>query len=76
MMYVVSSDQCIEVTNDDDFIIGDINNDTLVNVVDIVILVNIVLYNEDYNIFGDLNEDGINNVIDIVTLVNIVLYSS
>ncbi|MAJ44089.1 MAG: arylsulfotransferase (ASST) [Candidatus Marinimicrobia bacterium] len=53
-------------------LLGDVNNDQLVNVVDIINIVNMVLIN-DYQVNADLNEDGQINVIDIVTLVNIIL---
>ena len=52
---------------------GDINNDNIINILDIVLLVNIVLDVQDANTCGDLNEDGIYNILDIVLMVNIVL---
>ena len=52
-------------------ILGDINNDDIVNVLDVVILVNIVLSGEqDPN--ADINQDGIINVLDVVTLINMI----
>ena len=51
---------------------GDINGDTLVNVQDVVLVVNLVLSNQ-YNDSADLNLDGIVNVLDIVQVVNIIL---
>ena len=51
---------------------GDINNDEIVNILDVVQVVNLVLSNE-YEELGDLNEDSIINVLDIVQLVNIIL---
>ena len=56
----------------DSYILGDINNDGIINVLDVVIIVNIVLSNE-YNELADLNDDSIINVLDIVQLVNIIL---
>ena len=53
-------------------VIGDINEDGIVNVLDIVQVVNLVLVSE-YEENGDLNGDGIVNVLDIVQLVNIIL---
>ena len=53
-------------------LIGDMNADGLVNILDIVQLVNLVLINE-YEDVSDLNEDGIINVLDIVQIVNIIL---
>ena len=56
------------------FIIGDINLDGQVNVVDVVSIVNIILDgNSNYNELADLNEDGINDTIDIVQLIDIIL---
>ena len=52
---------------------GDINGDGTNNILDVVGLINIVLYDADYNASGDMNGDGENNVLDIVALVNCVL---
>ena len=54
---------------------GDINNDQVVNVVDIVGLVNIIVNSEDTSVNScyDINQDGMVNVVDIVSLVSIVL---
>ena len=53
-------------------VIGDINNDGIINILDIVQVINLVLVNE-YEESSDLNEDGIINVLDIVQLVNMIL---
>ena len=55
-------------------LIGDINNDNALDVLDIVLLVNIILINE-FNVYGDINQDGQLNVLDIVLLVNLILDS-
>ena len=57
-------------------ITGDINNDLVVNVLDVVLLVNMVLGFEEPNYAtGDINSDGEINVLDIVSLVSIILDS-
>ena len=53
-------------------VVGDINNDTVVNVQDAVLVVNLVLSSE-YSASADINSDGIVNVLDIVQVVNIIL---
>ena len=57
--------------------IGDLNQDSLINVIDIVSLVNYILDVVDFDATqlcaADLNGDNIINVIDIVSLVNIIL---
>ena len=51
---------------------GDLNNDGILNVLDIVIVVNMVL-DGGYDEIADMNGDGIINVLDIVTLINAIL---
>ena len=53
-------------------LVGDINGDNEVNILDIISLVNFILANE-YEANGDLNNDGEINILDIVALVNIIL---
>jgi hypothetical protein len=55
-----------------DEMIGDINADGDVNILDVVLLANAVLTG-NYLSEGDINGDGMNNVLDIVGLVNIIL---
>ena len=62
-----------DFAEENDFtIVGDINLDGIVNVLDVVQVVNLVLVNE-YEEKSELNGDGIVNVLDIVQLVNIIL---
>ena len=55
-----------------DEMIGDINADGAVNILDVVLLANAVLTG-NYLSEGDINGDGMNNVLDIVGMVNIIL---
>ena len=57
----------------DEGLLGDVNGDGVLNVLDVVSLVNIILGDDDYILAGDMNQDGVLNVLDIVTLVNIIL---
>ena len=59
---------CIE-----SYSLGDLNNDNMLNVIDIVLLVNIILDSTSYIQEGDLNFDDIINVVDIVALINIII---
>ena len=56
---------------------GDVNFDSVLNVLDVVILVNFILEvntpDSDQFAAGDINADGILNVLDIVNLVNLIL---
>ena len=60
------------------FLLGDLNQDEMINILDIVQLVNIILGNvpPDAEIdAGDINGDDIINVLDIILVVNIILNS-
>ena len=56
---------------------GDINQDDIVNVVDIVKLISFILGtsnpSENEFLYSDLNQDGIINILDVVSLVNLIL---
>ena len=56
----------------DNEILGDVNGDGILNVIDIVLMVNIILDNE-YNLAADVNEDGLVNIVDVVMMVNILV---
>ena len=53
-------------------LLGDMNSDGFINILDIVILSNNILSNEN-NSIGDINQDSYINILDIVILVNIIL---
>ena len=55
-------------------ILGDINGDSLLNVLDVVLLVNGILQGTTIDLsVSDINQDGTLNVLDVVLLVNIIL---
>jgi len=57
-----------------DGVYGDINGDSEVNVLDVVILINMILGTEPENYStGDLNSDNQINVQDIVLVVNVII---
>ena len=51
---------------------GDINGDTVINIQDIILMVNLVLGGE-YNVLADINTDGTVDVLDVVQIINIIL---
>ena len=53
-------------------IVGDLNGDDIIDILDLIILVNMILDGE-YSVTGDLNEDNVNNILDIVIYLNIIL---
>ena len=56
---------------------GDINNDSIINVLDIVSIVNIIIQDPELSDIescaSDMNFDGIVDILDIVTLVNVIM---
>ena len=62
---------------DYEYLLGDANNDSLLNVLDVVLIVNFALdIQEPSNVqyqSSDVNQDGIINILDVVLLVNLVL---
>jgi len=57
-------------------VLGDANEDSEINVLDVVLTVNLILCADcpdNYNECSDLNNDTVINVLDVVSLVNIIL---
>ena len=76
-IYGQEGDSHIETIIIGNILTGDMNEDTILNVLDIVILANLAISLDpptslELNV-GDLNGDGILNVLDIVILVNLIL---
>jgi len=56
------------------YFLGDLNNDTIINILDIIILVEHILNSEITDLDNaDINGDGNINILDVVKLVNIIL---
>ena len=56
-----------------DSILGDVNSDNVINILDIILVVNIILGINDFNNLADINIDGSIDILDVVQLVNIIL---
>jgi hypothetical protein len=70
-LYSVPHFEDIELSN----LFGDINNDSSVNVVDVVQLVNIILSNnidQNFEVY-DLNMDLEINILDVIVLIQIII---
>jgi hypothetical protein len=52
--------------------LGDINGDTLVNIQDVIIVINLILDGE-FDLAADINLDNTVDILDIIQLVNIIL---
>ena len=60
-----------------DVVLGDINGDGIINILDVIVEVNIVLGFVDPTpqqaSAGDINTDGTIDILDIISLVNLIL---
>ena len=60
-----------------EYSLGDLNQDLIIDILDVVMMVNFVLYVEYPNDLefwaSDMNNDGMVNVLDVVQLVNLIL---
>ena len=67
----------ITLNTQSSFLLGDLNQDGIIDVLDAVRMVSIIM--GDYipnsldELLGDLNEDSVINVQDVVLIVNIIL---
>lgn len=56
------------------FLLGDLNSDSVINVLDVILLVNMVLGFEDPDyLSADINSDNEINILDVVNLVSLIL---
>ena len=67
--YIVSDNSYCE---DIPYELGDINQDSIINIQDIIIVINLIL-NGEFNLAADLNLDSTVNVLDVIQIVNIIL---
>ena len=70
---ITSMEQCIEINSEAPYILGDVNDDGAINILDIVIIVSLILNGGEYTNIADMNQDGQINILDIVVLVAQIL---
>ena len=72
MIYVIE-----ELLGSNDYVLGDINSDLTIDILDVVLIVNIILGTLEPSdiqfLSADINTDGIVNILDVVQMVNIIL---
>jgi hypothetical protein len=59
--------------NVQNMLLGDVNFDNTLDVLDIILIVSFILNNNENHIEADFNNDGNINLLDIVQLVNIII---
>ena len=67
----------INLLDESTYVLGDVNQDEIIDILDLVMIVNYVLGTQDFENIqtyaADINEDGIINIQDIITIINIIL---
>ena len=75
--YEIVSNGWASVGVGEPIIFGDVNNDTIINIQDIIILISSILgsveLTQDQNFSGDSNMDSIIDILDIVSIINVIL---
>ena len=67
-LYFCGNQRIFKLTSNE----GDLNNDNVLNVLDVILLVNLIL-SQQFNDIADFNNDQILNVLDVITMINIIL---
>ena len=57
----------------EDSLLGDLNTDSDINILDIIIMVNMIINSDNYTSNADLNLDQNIDILDVVLLVNLIL---
>jgi len=72
--YINSTSEQINFTisPNQESLVGDLNYDGVINVVDVILIVSMALEN-GFDILADLNQDGVINIFDVVQIINIIL---
>ena len=69
----------INLLDESTYILGDINQDEIIDILDLVMIVNYILGIQDFESIqsyaADINEDAIINIQDIIAIINIILES-
>ena len=64
----IDNSYCEEV----EYQLGDLNQDSVINIQDIIIVINLILNNE-FDLSADVNLDNTVNILDVIRLVNVIL---
>ena len=71
--YFFNNYESCNLTCAPEFPLGDLNNDYIINITDIISLVSIIINDLSHNPSGDINFDNILNVSDVIILINYIL---
>ena len=67
----IDSYQLLSFNNN--FLLGDINDDLQINIQDIILVINLILEDEDYIEIADINQDNGISILDVILLINLII---
>ena len=68
-----SQSYLVELISSSNNLLGDLNDDGTLNVLDVIVMVNIALELDEPSNISDMNGDGLTNILDVIILVNQIL---
>ena len=67
----IDSYQLLSFNNN--FLLGDINDDLQINIQDIILIINLILEDGDYIEIADINQDNGISILDVILLINLII---
>ena len=55
------------------FLLGDVNEDLQINIQDIILVINLILEDGDYREIADINQDNGISILDVILLINLII---
>jgi len=71
--FIYAGGRYVHQTNESFGILGDLNFDQLINILDVTILIQIILGDIDIIDNGDINMDNIINIQDVILMINLII---
>ena len=62
-----------EILSEINVVLGDLNDDQTMDILDIIISINIIFGIEGYNTFADLNSDDVVDIFDLLLMVQLIM---
>ena len=68
-------DLFLRVWQDNDCLnlLGDLNQDSIINILDVILIINIIIDGEEESDLADMNGDYVIDVLDVILLINVIL---
>ena len=64
-----------QILSEEGWMEGDVNHDESTDILDILIIINTIIYGDDHYFGYDMNNDEVINVLDVMFLIDIIMYN-